>query len=303
MSTLEQLNQSLHKFGELRLAESMRNHTTFGIGGPADMFLTIHNSNDLEQAIKIITEANTELFILGSGSNIIVGDKGIRGVVIDNRARKLEKIDAVRFKIDSGANFSGVARKMCRSGLAGLAWAVGIPGTFGGAVIYNAGAYGGCLNDVLIRANLFSPQTGSTWLGASELNLTYRNSILQNNLFKKQIVLKVEIILQQGDEGKLSIEVANYDKRRLATQPRERNPGSMFRNTPNQPAWKLVEAVGMRGMEKGQAKISERHANFFINTKQASAKDVLWLVKETEKRVYENFGIKLIREVNFVGAF
>ena len=303
MKSRDQLKKNLEQFGEIRSDEPMKTHTTFGIGGPAEIFLTVRTSNNLAEAIRITSEANADLFILGSGSNIVVGDKGISGVVIDNRAKKLKQIDEFHFQIESGANFSGTARRMCRFGLAGLAWAVGIPGTFGGAVVYNAGAYGGCLSDVLVRANLFSPTSGSVWFDSEDLQLTYRNSVLQNNQFKQQTVLEVEIMLQEGDATSLISEVAKYDERRLSTQPRERNPGSMFRNPSTQPAWKLIEAVGMRGMTKGEAKISEEHANFFVNTQQAQAKDVLWLVEEAEKRVYDTFGMKLIREVNFVGKF
>ena len=243
-----------------------------------------------------------DVFVLGSGSNILVADAGIRGLTISNRARA-EAADGTTFRIESGTSFAAYARKMCRLGLAGLAWAVGIPGTLGGAVVYNAGAYGGCLADVLTRVRLQEPGGRADWLDASDLGLVYRGSAFTRGQFVGKTVLEAEVSLAPGDMKALLAEAAGYDQRRLTAQPRGRNAGSTFKNPPDHPAWKLIESVGLRGERRGDAAISDKHCNFFVNYGNARAEDVAWLIHEAERRVREQFGITLEREVAFVGAW
>ena len=192
---------------------------------------------------------------------------------------------------------------MCRAGLDGLAWAVGIPGTLGGAVVYNAGAYGGCLADVLTRVRLQRAGGRDECVDARDLGLVYRGSVFTRGQFEGQAVLEAEVRLAAGDAKALLAQAASYDEKRLAAQPRGRNAGSTFKNPPESPAWKLIEAVGMRGMERGEAAVSDKHCNFFVNYGNARAADVAWLITEAERRVKEQFGITLEREVAFVGAW
>ncbi len=302
MTALDRLATKLAAVGDVRRDEAMSRHTTFGVGGPADIYVTVRDSDALAQAARIAAEAEAGPFVLGSGSNIVVADAGVRGVVIDNRARN-EQREGDRVRVESGASFAGFARKMCRAGMAGLAWAVGIPGTLGGAVVYNAGAYGGCLADALTRVRLFDPAEGDSWWTASDLNLTYRGSAFTRGALAGRVALEAELALSEGDAEALLAEAGGYDKRRLAAQPRGRNAGSMFTNPPESPAWKLIDAVGLRGARRGDAAISEQHANFFVNLGQARASDVLWLVEEAERRVLETHGVQLRREVGFVGAW
>jgi UDP-N-acetylmuramate dehydrogenase len=305
MSTLDRLGERLEEHATIRRNEPLSRHTTFGVGGPADIWATVESSEALAAVATETTAAGEDLFILGSGSNILVADAGIRGVVVDNRSRREEALDdAGHFRIGSGASFAGYARKMARQGWAGLTWAVGIPGTLGGAVVYNAGAYGGCLADVLLRVRLVDNRSGDDrWVEAADLGLVYRGSVFTRGVLDGQTILEAEVQLAPGDAAELLAEAAGYDKRRLTAQPRGRNAGSMFKNPPEQPAWKVIDAVGLRGERRGDAAVSEKHSNFFVNYGNARAEDVAWLVGEAERRVFEQFGIRLEREVSFVGAW
>lgn len=302
MSALDALAARIEKHARIRRDEAMSRHTTFGVGGPADIFATVESAEELKAVALEASQAGAAVFVLGSGSNIVVSDKGIRGVVIDNRFRTEEAAGEMSYRIGSGASFAGYARKMCRQGRSGLAWAVGIPGTLGGAAVYNAGAYGGCLGDVLRRVRLLDHESGEdAWHDAAELGLVYRGSAFTRGTFAGKSVIEADVELSQGDPAALLAEAASYDTRRLKAQPRGRNAGSMFKNPAEQPAWKLIEAVGLRGASLGDAAISDKHANFFVNYGQARAADVNWLVEEAERLVFEQFGIRLEREVAFVG--
>lgn len=302
MSALEKLATALEGHGDLRRSESLARHTTFGVGGPADLFFTARDADALAFATAAAHDAAVDTFVLGSGSNILVADAGIRGLTISNRARG-EASEGTAFRVESGMSFAGYARKMCRTGLAGLAWAVGIPGTLGGAVVYNAGAYGGCLADVLARVRLQGGEGRPEWVDAKDLGLVYRGSVFTRGQFEGKTVLEAELNLTHGDAKALLAEAAGYDERRLTAQPRGRNAGSTFKNPPEHPAWKLIESVGMRGERRGDAAISDKHCNFFVNYGNAKAEDVAWLIREAERRVQEQFGIALEREVAFVGAW
>ena len=304
MTDIPRLAAAVGPFGSVRLAEPLARHTTFGVGGPADVFLTVRDGAGLAGATVAANDLGAPTFILGSGSNILVADAGIRGLVIDNRARA-ETIsdDALTYGVESGTSFAAFARKMCRLGLAGLAWAVGIPGTLGGAVVYNAGASGGCLADVLRRVRIQEPGGRSEWVDAPDLDLVYRGSVFTRGQFAGRTVIEAEVGLARGDSAALLAEAAGYDARRLTAQPRGRNAGSTFKNPPEHPAWKLIDAVGLRGAQRGDAAISDRHCNFFVNYGNARAEDVASLIHEAERRVQDQFDITLQREVAFVGEW
>lgn len=302
MTAIERLAATLQPLGDLRRAEPLARHTTFGIGGPADLYLTVRNSQALAAAARAAADHQIPLLILGSGSNILVADAGVRGLVIENRARA-EHIQGTTIRIESGASFAAFARRMCRRGLDGLAWAVGIPGTFGGAVVYNAGAYGGCLADVLRRVQLQLPSGHTEWIDAADLRLVYRGSRFTRGELHGRAILQCELELTPGDPAELLQRAATYDQKRLTAQPRGRSAGSTFKNPPQAPAWKLIDAVGMRGMRRGDAAVSEKHANFFINQGNATAADVRWLIDEARRRLHQQFGITLEPEVEFVGAW
>ena len=299
----------------LRRDEPLSRHTTIGIGGPADAFVTVQTASQLAEVLRIAHTARVPVFMLGSGSNIVVGDRGIRGVVIENNAAgvaptitkprpsKRQVPTQHLFRIESGASFAAVSRQLALAGYAGLEWACGIPGTLGGAVVYNAGAYGGCLGDVLQRIGVWDGQRGEVVFEASELGLVYRGSAFTRGLMAGKAVLWAEVSLWDGDVEALKERIADYDARRLKAQPRGRNAGSFFKNPPGQPAWRLIDAVGLRGYRVGGAEFSEKHCNFLINAGGATAADVVALKDLAQSRVREQFGVVLENEVTLVGEF
>ncbi len=297
---------ALSEVTDVRLDEPLSRHTTLGIGGPADVYVSAANADALARIVIACREHDAPVFVLGSGSNILVGDAGIRGVVIENRARALEgplpaEDGAFRFRAESGASFAAVARNVARQGYAGLEWASGIPGTLGGAVVYNAGAYGGCLADVLRSIRFVNGTGAEKELPAADLGLVYRGSAFTRGQFKNRVVLAAEFTVWLGDESELMERVKTLDGKRLAAQPRGRNAGSIFKNTPDRPVWKLIDEAGLRGHRIGDAQVSEKHCNFFINAGKASAADMKALIDLARDRVREQFGVELELEVGLVG--
>jgi UDP-N-acetylenolpyruvoylglucosamine reductase len=304
----ESLVAELEKLTRVRLSEPLSRHTTFGVGGPADVYVVANDAEQLGRIVKVCREHDAPVFVLGSGSNILVGDGGIRGVVIENNARSLtgpetDASGALRFVAESGASFAGVARTLAKRGYAGLEWASGIPGTLGGAVVYNAGAYGGSLSDVLKAVTVVNG-TGTTYeLDAADLDLVYRGSAFTRGQFREKVVLSCEFTVWPGEADSLMQRVRELDGKRLTAQPRGRNAGSIFKNPPEHPAWRLIDQVGLRGHRIGDAMISDRHCNFFLNAGQARAADVKALIDLARERVREGFGIELELEVGLVGEW
>jgi UDP-N-acetylmuramate dehydrogenase len=262
----------------------------------------------MRRVLEVADESGVPVFVLGSGSNIVIGDRGVRGITLDNRAQLLAGPRAIRnheerflFKAEAGCSFAGVSRQLSFAGYKGMEWACGIPGTIGGAVVYNAGAYGGCLGDILLRIGIWEPETGERVVEAGDLGLVYRGSAFTRGRMAGKAVLWAEFALWSGDATELRGRIAEYDERRLKAQPRGRNAGSFFKNPPEQPAWKLLDAVGMRGYRIGGAQFSEKHCNFLINTGGATAAEVAALKREAQQRVRERFGIELENEVTLVG--
>ncbi len=297
---------ALETLATVRLNEPLSRHTTFGVGGPADMYVVAGDADQLARIVLACREHDAPFFVLGSGGNILVGDGGIRGVVIENRARALtgpepDEHGGLVFRVESGASFAGVARSLARQGFAGLEWAGGIPGTLGGAVVYNAGAYGGCLADALRSITVVNGTGTTKEVPAGELELVYRGSVFTRDQFRNRVVLAAELTLWPGDAAALMERVQELDGRRLAAQPRGRNAGSIFRNAPEHPAWRLIDQVGLRGHRIGDAQISERHCNFFLNVGQARAADVKRLIDLAREQVRDQFGVELELEIALVG--
>ena len=305
--------------------EPLSRHTTIGIGGPADAFVSPESAAQMRDVLALAHEESVPVFVLGSGSNIVVGDRGIRGITIDNRATQLtgpfecrqteaqrnaeehaanplaRSVQGTCWRAESGCSFAGVSRQLSFAGYKGMEWACGIPGTIGGAVVYNAGAYGGCLGDVLLRIGVWDAAQGETVIEAEELGLVYRGSAFTRGMMAGKAVLWAEFALWPGDAAELRWRIAEYDDRRLKAQPRGRNAGSFFKNPPEQPAWKLLDAVGMRGYRIGGAQFSDKHCNFLINAGNAMAADVAALKREAQARVRAQFGVELDNEVTLVG--
>ena len=317
----ERLIEQLRAIASVKTGEALSRHTTFGIGGPADIFVTVSNADELARAV-VAREASSPVFILGAGSNILVGDRGIRGVVIDNQA-KATRVGQLRIGADrpgklpaafgalresdivvwaeSGVPFASLARQTARDGYAGTEWAAGIPGTMGGAVVYNAGAYEGCLADVLLAVTLLDGKGAQRHVPAGEMKLAYRSSAILRGECAGCVVLSVELALRKGDGTALMRRVAELDGRRLSAQPRGRNSGSTFKNPANDHAWRLIDAVGLRGYRIGNAQFSNKHSNFIENLGAARAVEVAALMREAQRRVKEKFAIDLQPEVELVG--
>jgi UDP-N-acetylmuramate dehydrogenase len=289
----------------VRLDEPMARHTTFGIGGPADCYAVATTENHLLALTDIASRHDVPFFVLGSGSNVLVGDDGIRGLVIENHATHCDEPlaqegDSFRLRAASGASFAVLARRLAQAGLAGLEWACGIPGTLGGAVVYKAGAYGGCLADVLLSVRVANGGCPME-IAASELSLGYRGSSFTRGILAGKLVLSADLLLHESDAAALTQRIAELDARRLAAQPRGRNAGSIFKNTPEHPAWWLIDQVGLRGHRIGGAEISTRHTNFFVNRGRARAADIVALMDLARQRVEQRFGVSLEPEVALVG--
>ena len=317
------LIERLRAIAAVNTDEPLARHTTFGIGGPADIFVTVRNASQLADVVVAARAGGARVFILGSGSNILVGDGGIRGVVIDNQAKAhvvaplhigdaspvrepayLADVPAdEKFVVsaESGGSFAALARNLARRGYGGIEWAAGIPGTLGGAVVYNAGAYGGSLSDVLMAITLLGASNEKLYLPLADLRMAYRTSAILRGEYGACVVLTVEFALRRRDPVELTRRIAELDAQRLAAQPRGRNSGSTFKNPAGDHAWRLIDAVRMRGMRIGDARVSEKHSNFFENLGNARATDVAALMREAQRRVKEQFGIELQNEVEMVG--
>ncbi len=302
----------LQAIADVRTDEPMSRHTTFGIGGPADYFVRTSDESALRAAAAAAHTEGAPVFVLGAGSNILVGDGGVRGVVLEHRSRGAEAprfdiggtpVDGDEFEIavSAGTSFARLARASARQGLGGLEWAAGIPGTLAGAVVYNAGAYGGCLADVLVDIRVLGTDGKQRSIQADALGLAYRSSEFTRGLLRDRLVLAVTLRLHRRDAGAALARIEELETRRKASAPRGRNAGSVFKNPSEHPAWWLIDQVGLRGHRIGDAQISEKHTNYFVNVGEARAADVAELMTLAKRRVAERFGITLEPEVSRVG--
>ncbi|HEU4759388.1 MAG TPA: UDP-N-acetylmuramate dehydrogenase [Dehalococcoidia bacterium] len=297
----------LRALAPVRLNEPLSRHTTFGVGGPADVYLTARTEDQLRLAYAAAKRHGVPVFIFGSGSNILVGDRGIRGLTIENSTGEVEgpSPNGAGFKVRaaSGISFAALARRLSLRGYAGLEWACGIPGSLGGAVISNAGAYGASLKDVLAGVRLGDEQGAVVAISPEELKLSYRTSALSEGIIRDKIVLSVDLRLHGGDAEALKARVQELDAQRKEAQPPGRNCGSVFKNPPEHPSWWYVDQVGLRGHRIGNAQVSEQHANFILNLGGATAADIIALMELARARVRERFGVELEPEVALVGEF
>ena len=282
--------------------EPMRSHTTFRIGGPADFYLRPHCVEELQKVLEICKKENLPYFILGNGSNLLVSDKGYRGVVIQvwkNMGEIEVEGDCVRAQ--AGALLAKIAATAMKSSLGGLEFASGIPGTLGGAVVMNAGAYGGEMKDVLEEVTVLDEEGQILTLKKEELKLGYRTSIVKE---KGYIVLEAVMKLNKADMTQIQDLMADYKERRTSKQPLEMpSAGSTFKRPEGYFAGKLIMDAGLRGFRVGGAQVSEKHCGFVINAGNATAEDVRNLIKEVQKTVKDKFNVELETEVKFLGEF
>jgi len=312
-SLLHQYQPLQAAFGDrLKTGVPLARYTAARLGGPADYLLAVETAAELARAVELCWQNELPVVILGGGSNVLVSDAGVRGLVILNRARK------VRFDMqsqpptvwaESGANFGGAARQAARRGLAGLEWAAGIPGTVGGAVVGNAGAHGGDMAGNLLLAEILhhteagqgNPWRRDEW-AVQEFQYAYRSSILKKQP-GKVVVLSALLQLQMSTVDKVIKKLDELTAYRKRTQPPGASMGSMFKNPPGDYAGRLIETAGLKGTRMGSVEISTVHANFFVNHGRAKADDVFSLVKLAQQQVAKKFGVNLELEIEFVGEW
>ncbi|MFG0214595.1 UDP-N-acetylmuramate dehydrogenase [Brevibacillus porteri] len=280
--------------------EPLANHTTWRIGGPADLLIQPKDKASLQKALQIIHRHEIPWSVIGRGSNLLVRDRGIRGAVL-KVAEGLSHCEFRGEEVCVGAGYSMIrlAVETGKMGLTGMEFAGGIPGTVGGAVYMNAGAHGSDLSRILIDAEILFENGESKVLSNEELSFSYRTSLLQK---QKGIVLEARFQLRKGDSEEIAATLAANKERRRNTQPLQMPcAGSVFRNPPNDHAGRLIEAAGLKGYRVGGAQVSEKHSNFIVNCGGATAADVLTLIDHVRSTILEKNGIDLHPEVLVVG--
>ena len=300
------LNEVRKVFGE-KLQENVRlsNYTTIRAGGPALGLISVHSEIELQKAAQTLWSLEMPFKVIGSGSNFLVSDKGYEGIIVFNRAH-LIKVQAnqepATVFAESGAIFGSVARQTALRGFSGLEWANSVPGTVGGAIYGNAGAFCADISTNLILATILHPLRGKETWPKERFEYQYRSSILKREKTGEIILSAVFGLHKSTREEAQAIIVSNAEKRQK-TQPEGASFGSTFRNPEGQFAGKLIEAAGLKGKTQGQAQISQVHANFIINYGGATATDIYKLICQARNTVKKQFGVDLVLEIELLGEF
>jgi UDP-N-acetylmuramate dehydrogenase len=282
---------------------SLAPYTSARIGGPADILIPAESADELARIIKLLQNQDMDYIILGGGSNVLVSDKGVRGVVVLNRAKgvRFHNGDEPSVTVESGVVFSNLANRCAAKGLAGLEWAATVPGTIGGAVYGNAGAFGGDMAGNLIWAELLT-ENGREKFTAEQMGYGYRTSVLKRGELDA-IVLAAELRLQNSTKEEATVKIEQFSAHRKATQPPGASMGSMFKNPSGDYAGRLIEASGLKATRIGNAMISPVHGNFFINHDNTKAEDIRRLIELVMKTVKEIQSVDLELEVELVGEW
>jgi UDP-N-acetylmuramate dehydrogenase len=304
-------------------AQALARHTALRIGGPADLLAVVENVSELRQAVVLSQEHGVPCLVLGGGANVLVSDRGVRGLVVLNRARAVtfsppdsslpqEEAGKGQVRAESGASLSRLARQCVARGWGGLEWAAGIPGTVGGAVVGNAGAWGGNIATTLIQATVLEPGGGVVEWPVERFAYGYRSSILKQesgsrgtsrrkDAVPRAVVLDAQFALQADERARLQARVGEIAAQRRATQPPGATCGSVFKNPAGDYAGRLIEAAGMKGQRVRSAEISPVHANFVVNHGEAMAADVVALIDRIRQEVRTRFGVTLELEIQLIG--
>ncbi|MBX9972307.1 UDP-N-acetylmuramate dehydrogenase [Cytobacillus firmus] len=296
ISKLRELN-----IGTVKENEPMANHTTMKIGGPADLFIEPSSIENLAKAMELIRRYELKWRAIGRGSNLLVSDGGIEGVVI-KLGRGMDHMDLNETELRAGGGYSLVALStiISKKGLSGLEFASGIPGSVGGAVYMNAGAHGSDISQILTKAHVLFEDGKMEWLTNEEMEFSYRTSVLQTK--RPGIVLEAVFRLTEGDREKISSAMQKNKDYRKETQPWNFPcAGSIFRNPLPEYAGQLIEKAGMKGHTIGGAQISNMHGNFIVNAGDAKAEDVLALIQHIKDTIFDLYGVKMETEVEIIG--
>ena len=281
--------------------EPMRNHTTWRIGGPADRLIQPESVEELQQAIREARESEAPYYVIGGGSNLLVSDDGIAGTVIQlgGSLTSLEITDTSVIA-EAGVPLPFLARKAAEHSLSGLEFAAGIPGSVGGAVFMNAGAYQGQISDVIEQVTCCDASGQLITLDAADCAFSYRSSRFKQE--RELVIVSVKMKLQSGRKEEILEQMQKNTASRNAKQPVEYpNAGSIFKNPPGDAAGRLIELAGAKGWQQGDAQVSEKHSNFIVNTGNASSRDVLQLMERVKQAVYNETGVLLEEEILFLG--
>ena len=288
--------------------EPLSGHCSFRTGGPADLFIQVCTEEELVKTMELLRSSGIEVFLLGRGTNLLIGDGGFRGAVVTMCAPSGTqtdlcdvRIDGCRLRAGAGASLLKIAMTARDASLAGFEFAAGIPGSLGGAVMMNAGAYGGEMKDVVWSVRIFYPDSGIREFSGEEMEFGYRTSRLKR---ERGIVLGAEIELEPGDRQEISDKITELAQKRMDKQPLEyASAGSTFKRPEGYFAGKLIQDAGLMGFSVGDAQVSEKHAGFVINRGNASAAQIRQLIEEVQRIVLEDSGVQLEREVIFLGEF
>lgn len=282
------------------LQEPMALHTTFKVGGPADCLIALENEEQLQKVQRYLHLVGIPFFVLGNGSNVLVSDRGFKGIIlqIGDKMNEVE-VDGRRVTAQAGARMSQVARVAMEHGLTGLEFASGIPGTIGGGVVMNAGAYGGEMKQVVETVTVVNQEGELLELDNATMEFGYRYSTIRNQPF---VVTKVTFLLEEGDSAQIKLTMDDLAAKRREKQPLEYpSAGSTFKRPEGYFAGELIMKTGLRGFRIGGAQVSEKHCGFVINAGNASAADIMDLIQEVRSRVKDKFNVELEPEVIFLG--
>ena len=283
--------------------EPLATRTSFGIGGPADFFVEIGRPEAIEKTLATCVERDIPHLLLGAGTNLLIADAGIEGLVI-RVVNRDHSIEGTRVRAGAGLKMMRLARIVADADLRGFEFAIGVPGTVGGAVYQNAGCWGKEIREVLVEVCGFVPGKGRVTWAPADLQLGYRTSALRAGSLKGALVIDATIKLVRGDGEEARQLMAKLTRERNETQPiKTKNCGSVFKNPPGDSAGRLVQAAGLKGLREGHAVVSELHGNFIVNEGGAKASDVARLIEKVRAEVRRRFNVELEPEVEFVGRW
>ena len=301
MNIKQELEESKILSENVKYNIPMKNYTSFKIGGPAEYFVQIKNAEELQEALKIHQQTKEPLTIIGNGSNLLVNDNGIKGIVLQINIKKLEiqeEKDSIKVIVGSGNKLGELAQKLAQKEIAGFEFASGIPGTIGGAIRMNAGAHGTEMKDIVQTITYVDKMGKIHKMTAEQAKFQYRKSIFAE---KDYIIIEAELKLQKGNKKEIQEKMQEYAKYRKEKQPLEYpSAGSTFKRGEDFITAKLIDECGLKGYQIGGAQISEKHAGFIINKGNATAEDVLKLIEYTKEQVYKKFNKVIETEIEVI---
>jgi UDP-N-acetylmuramate dehydrogenase len=288
----------------LMVDELLSKHTSYRIGGPADFFTSVKYEDQLRAWVALARELELPCLVFGRGTNLLVADAGFRGLIIENRCSACNVDDDTHTAhTEAGVPLARLARETVDKGWQGLEWAIGIPGTVGGAIVNNAGAYESSMADCVREVTILDEQGETQRLTPEELRLGYRTSRFRESTGRGEIILSSDLTFTPGSPSELEERVQRYRRLRRDAQPREPSAGSVFKNPQGLKAAKLIDDAGLKGTSIGDAEISHKHANYIVNKGQATADQVWQLIQLVMEKVWELFEVRMELEIELIGEW